>query len=458
MPQSNGKIWADVVNGVKRGISTADVSICLGENSLDDGTLCLSNKINKAALFCPRYVRRPGIELRENGAFSATALAYIKGQTSQIKKNYAVGPYGVCLPDLALHNFAQTSAVFDRIFACGRASWYISRPNAPTGSLPLAETSFKVLSHFDGYDHNAKITLPVSSVTVTVAPNGDKEIAVVFTTSAADGSTLSITNLFGGRGYYFGVIVFRGTNADGWLVSDVVHLSTGSTAIGTNAATYTVNVTDDATGESGYYRIVPFVTDKPGVSSATAGTIAPAFEGKVAYGIRIDDTCGSVFTLQVNNSSSGGSAVQNYVFNWKEGNNGNYYPVPGNNSYTYTLGSDGPAIAIYFSESTWYKELGCFSLLAALKRLDIILPYRDAQGKNVEGVFTWSSAGSTHGNGTLFRESKYNDADKLFFYLKPAVANPILNQGHTDIVGRFYWIDGTTEELFATYIPDLAGN
>lgn len=166
-----------------------------------------------------------------------------------------------------------------------------------------------------------------------------------------------------------------------------------------------------------------------------------------------------MFTVTAGGSSSGGgSQIQNYIFNWKEGNNGYYYPVPGNDSFTYQYGNDGPGIAIYFSESTWYKQIGYTTLKAALKRVDMILPYRNSNGENVESVFTWSSDGSTYGNGTLYRESEFDGyADKLFFYLKPAQSTPILNLGLDDIIGRFYWRDGVTEELFATYIPDLAG-
>lgn len=437
-------------------VNTDDVRLTIGENSDDVSTLCLSSKINKAALFCPRYVGRPDIQLKVNGAFSASALNYIR-QLNNVRTNYTIGPYGVCIPNLQLGNFAQgNSSSYDRVFNCARSTWYIARPNAPTGTLPVVSTSFKTLDHFDGYDHYAQITNPVATASVSVTPNGDKEIAAVFSVPSADGTTLSISNLFGGGGWYFGVIVFRGTNSDGWHPSDVVHAASSGTAIGTSTAGYTVTVYDDAYSDDDYYRIIPFITNKRGVSSTD--DISGAFIDSTCYGVRIDDSCGSVFTVRPGGSTSGGGHIQNYIFNWKEGNNGYYYPVPGNNSFTYTGGSDGPGIAIYFSESTWYKQIGYTTLKAALKRVDMILPYINENGINVESVFTWSPSGSTYGNDTLYRESKYDGhADKLFFYLKPAQSTPILNLGLTDILGRFYWKDGTTEDLFATYIPDLAG-
>lgn len=461
MPQANGKIWADVVNGVKRGISTADVSLCIGENSLDETTLCLSSKINKAALFCPRYIMAPGIDLMENGAFSKTALDHIKSQISQIRSGYTVGPYGVCVPDMQLNNFASgNSTSYTRVFDCARQSWYIARPNAPTGNQTVAQTSFKAINHFDGYDHTVKITPPVTTVTVAAQPNGDKLITVVFSVPPTDGKTLSISNLFlpeGTKKYYFGVIVFRGTNADGWLTSDVVHVSTSNVAIAesTNTIGYTVSVYDDATNDNGYYRIIPFVTDKANVQSVAGGSVSQAFSNSVAYGIRIDDSCGSVFTVRVGGSTGGGSDVQNYIFTWKEGNNGAYYPVPGNNSYTYTLGTNGPGIAIYFSESSWYLQLKAASLAAALKQVDMVMPYTDEKGIRHEPVFTWYA--DTSKTSTLFRDTRYTDKDKLFFYIKPEKSTPILNAGLADIIGRFHWIDGSVDELFSTYIPDIAG-
>lgn len=295
----------------------------------------------------------------------------------------------------------------------------------------------------------------MATASVSVMPNGDKQVSVVFSVPSADGTTLSVSNLFGGGGWYFGVIVFRGTNSDGWTTSDVVRAASSSTAIGTSSAGYTVTVLDDASYDDGYYRVIPFITNKSGVSSTA--DISSAFIDSTCYGVRIDDSCGSVFTLRAGDSSSGGgSQAQNYIFNWKEGNNGNYYPVPGNNSYIYVSGSDGPGIAIYFQTKYYLEVDGSSTLAAALNRVDMILPYRDSDGNNVESVFTWSPSGNVYDpdNDTLYRETKFGDADKLFFYLKPDQSTPILNLGLDDIIGRFYWSNGVTEELFATYIPD----
>ena len=53
MPQSNGRIYTEIRDGVKYGISTDDVAYVLGEVSGDAGTLCTSNNINKYAKYKP---------------------------------------------------------------------------------------------------------------------------------------------------------------------------------------------------------------------------------------------------------------------------------------------------------------------------------------------------------------------------------------------------------------------
>ena len=53
MPQSNGRIYTEIRDGVKYGIDPADVAYVLGEVSGDYGVLCSSNNINKWAKYKP---------------------------------------------------------------------------------------------------------------------------------------------------------------------------------------------------------------------------------------------------------------------------------------------------------------------------------------------------------------------------------------------------------------------
>lgn len=65
MPTSNGKIYSETVGGVQYGISIEDVSNCIGENSLDVGTLCRSDKINIFAKYKPLVLGSP-VELTDS--------------------------------------------------------------------------------------------------------------------------------------------------------------------------------------------------------------------------------------------------------------------------------------------------------------------------------------------------------------------------------------------------------
>lgn len=87
MPHSDGKIYTNVVNGVRQGVNTDDVSSVLGVASHDVKTLCQSEKkINIFAAFKPFEMDKPGAltdnEIWRNGyglrafKFTGTASAF----------------------------------------------------------------------------------------------------------------------------------------------------------------------------------------------------------------------------------------------------------------------------------------------------------------------------------------------------------------------------------------------
>lgn len=53
MPHSNGRIYTEVRNGVRYGVTTEDVAAVLGQASLDVGTLCRASNINPWARYKP---------------------------------------------------------------------------------------------------------------------------------------------------------------------------------------------------------------------------------------------------------------------------------------------------------------------------------------------------------------------------------------------------------------------
>lgn len=149
MPTKDGKIYSEVVNGVKYGITPEDVSSVIGENSLDLGTLCTSPKIKIWSKIKPQWLpdnyETPGeipIELRNASPVAKWGLKY---------------------PELK-----TLDALEMRLGMINGGNWLYSKPN------------WYRLTDFDGYNHNAGCFMPVLPETQTVglSPRGNSQFTI----------------------------------------------------------------------------------------------------------------------------------------------------------------------------------------------------------------------------------------------------------------------------------------
>ncbi len=426
-------------------VSVADVSLCLGENSLDVATLCTSGRINPAALFRPRYTSaRPDLELNTAG------FNYLATQTSNHPTgNYTCPAYGVWVPNLALNNLSQNNQnAYNALFTAARNPWHIAVPDA---------NSFKCLHHFVGYDHGARITKPVVTAVVSNRTAGGHTVTVMLTAPAPDGKTLSVSNLFGSKGLYFGVAVFRGTDKSGWMPSDRLFVSGATTPVsGTGATTVTLTVEDaeaDRTVEY-VYRVIPFVCGKPGVTASTLTDM-------VSYGIRIDDTCQPWMELHTAGVSSGTSPGYNYLL-WADVSSRTLYPVPGEDIAVPAMSLVGIAY-----EATWWRSQTSHSALREVfYRIDFEFTcYHRQTGERFVDTYTWTPSGQTMGNGTILRDTRFDYTigreDLMLFHINnfaPWASGSAYEV--SDLLVRFYYYDSygnpVFDDVFATFVPDAS--
>lgn len=455
MGHSNGIITAPV--------NTDDVSAVIGHASHDVATLCTSPKINPAAIHCPRYSsENPGLYLRgANGASDGNSAGFqeIANQVRP-KSGYECPRYGVWVPRYMLQNLIPSN--YSTMATMARDEWYIKRPDT---------NSFKILDHFIGYYHNARVTEPIIQAPVTKITNGYK-ITVNFRTPAADNMTLSVSNLFGGRGYYFGAVIFRGTNPEGITQNDKMIVMGSKTAI-SNLSETSIQISKDDTSidatKDYYYRIIPFVSNKASISETT-------LTDAIIYGLKINSDCPAIYEKATTAQPSQSEATVQY-FNIKSGENGAFYPDPKNTAYP--TGISTPDLVIAYSEipesgyiKTNLNNLSYFnSLLNKYYRIEFHVSVLITGGnvRSMEYVFTWLRSGTdpdinpitrdTRFDNTGGRESEllfYVPAGKFWLYLaKLTGSNSIELQ---DMYGRFYYIDSLGynkfEDTWATYIPD----
>lgn len=263
MPQANGKIWADVVDGVKRGISLADVALCLGENSLDDKTLCMSPKINPYALYAPRWSDRPGLELNKEGFRTIQGYGGAGAPTSPNQAiSYIAVNYGVYVPRVSgLHN--------SDIWYARQIPWTIRRPDA---------NSFGCINHFDGYNHAVKPQPPIREAVVAAG----SKIAIKLFTPKSDDETISISQIFNTdnlidgstkESYYFACAILVSDINDGPNLLTAPYVFGSSTPISKTAATEQTLTTNLTAQKGKKYMIIPFVTNKPNVTNSTADAL-----------------------------------------------------------------------------------------------------------------------------------------------------------------------------------------
>lgn len=446
MGYGNGRITAPV--------NSDDVNATINEPSHDWTALCRSSRINKVALYRPRYCTvNPGLYLGNNG--DSDGFKWIATQNGQIPtgliSEWGCPRYGVWVPK---YNISSTaSSLWNALFTACRRAWFIKEPEGD---------SFDIIDHFAGYYHNARATKPAS---VSVSPNGSSgnRVVVSFTTPSPDNATMSISNLFGTASsastrWYFGAVVFRGTNKEGWTTSDTMLVGGSTTPISnTSQTTAEVMINDTSASQSAeyVYRVIPFVCNKSGLTSAKL--VDTTF-----YGIGIiSDYVG---WIEVKSGAVQGVEVRVNYFNWKDANNGNYYPIPGASLSGGTrLASPittGKAILIAYSETA---NLGTGKTLwDKYTRVDFTFDvYNNDTGTSSDRVYTWASNGSSMGNSAMRKDPNHNGsvADRMLFYIADDSMITWPNEVYL-AYADFYWTDDLgyqrVDHVDAAYIGDAS--
>lgn len=215
MPYVNGIITAPV--------DTSDVATALGVNSHDIGTLCLSDKINKYALFRPTYSTVPSVTFRELPGYAPT-----KGGIT----------YGDGYGWRALREPSGNYQLLYSLFY-GKA-WEHADPTIDT---------FQPISHFVGYKHK---TTPKKWVTITCIAGSP--IIMAFMPGAPDGYTVDVANLF--PGHVMGVAIFTGAGGKNYVgkyetTETIAQIGTGFREI-----------TGPTAAEGTTYFFVPYLREK----------------------------------------------------------------------------------------------------------------------------------------------------------------------------------------------------
>lgn len=181
MPHVNGVISAPV--------SVDDVSAVLGVASHDVKTLCVSDKINPAAVFRPRFMGGGVHVAPEDFQSKLKNLAPPSSGVSGITMKCV--NYGIWVPYF-------NSSVGGRPWDASHIRW---------NPRPCDSTQYGDLTHFIGYDHKAKFKNPVESI---VCSQGAR-IQVTFRDNSTSES-ISAQTLFGdNENAYFGFFVYEYT-------------------------------------------------------------------------------------------------------------------------------------------------------------------------------------------------------------------------------------------------------
>lgn len=444
MPTSEGRIT--------KPVSIDDVAICLGVGIFDTTTLCRSSKINPDAIFRPRYTSNPGLMLDEAG------FQEIAGNISQRPKSHYLCPrYGVWVPTFALNN-SMGSTFMSNLFSASADEWTIKGPEG---------NSYDRLDNFAGYYHFAKVQKPLNGQPAVVRRNaGGFVISAQLTTPAPDGATLSVSNLFGTAPgasvrWYFGLLVFRGLNSETWMPNDVMLVKGSNTAITNNAQPTTVTLSIEDTEadntQTYYYRIIPFVSNRAGLTKDTLSDTS-------FYSLKINGDCPSWITKK----TAGGGTTQDpngadvQFFNWKDLSGGEYYPYPGRDDLkwpSYVLSPDLLIVYSEISEERYMKKNHSDltynnSLLNKYHRIEFHFTI-NAQGKpTTEYVYTWLRDDQPYDPdiNVIPRDSQRdnigNFENDLFFYipqnqfwmqLQSQMGGSLITV--SEMFGRFYFQD-----------------
>lgn len=341
-----------------------------------------------------------------------------------------------------------------------RNTWFVPTPDNGT-------ESFKIFDHFVNYDHNAKFQDPVLIASVTKKNTTTNTIQIQFSTPSPlnQPGTISVGNMFGGKGWYFGAVVFRGTNSGGITQNDIMIILGSGVAIKSDAAT-TVTVTKDdtppnASSATYYYRIVPFVCNKANVTSALDTDF---------YSIHMSDDFIGMYELKVGDSASGGG-IKTYAFLWSEPSNMGSATITGTNYINYCYPSiDGKKVPI--TPYTYHPGIvatfkgrpvgfGNAPLKDLYSRIDFHFSFYSG-GKHNILTYTWRKSGALTGDKVLTRETSKDNIggfeDYLFFSVANAndILNAVSDPSEIELTADFYYTNGLDKDegLWATWIPD----
>ena len=436
MGHSNEKIYGPV--------NSDDVNAVIPVGSHNWTAMCRSEKINRAALFRPRYADDPGLYLQAaDGKFSPAANSMIAGAISQKPASGLWGcpNLGIWVPEFDLRNI--TPAGYGSMQSIAERTWHVPEPEG---------RSFDIIDHFIGYDHNAKFRDPLIQANVSKKNTTTNTIQIQLSTPspAAQPGTISVGNMFGGRGWYFGAVVFRGTNAEGITPSDTMILFGSGTAINGNEAT-TVTITDEDTPpgstETYYYRIIPFVCDRANVTSAADTTF---------YSIRMSDEYPGMYTLKAGDSATGGG-VRDYILLWADVASSRRYPMPNDTEVSITPSTYHPDVAVTFRARPEGKGAG--PLKDQYSRVEMTFS-RYVGGVPEQTTYTWRRNGASPDDNVLKRDTQKDNVggfeDYLFFTIDSAsFLQNMLDLSEIEMTADFYYNDGTADYgLWGTFIPE----
>lgn len=144
MPCDNGYVYAPV--------SIADVANTLGKNVGDVGALCVQDNINDQSLIRPLYTSSPCLDPNdfENKEHGPSPLAIEEGgsKVEPTQWSYYEKKWGFFVPGSGTPQTLIESEAYLKPWVRNDAS---------------LSNSYKCLSHFDGYRHDIRSTLPISA-------------------------------------------------------------------------------------------------------------------------------------------------------------------------------------------------------------------------------------------------------------------------------------------------------
>lgn len=227
MANDGNRIWAPV--------SPDDVSEVLGVNSYDTGTLCRSDEVNPHSLIGPVYVTDPAIGPE---SFPTGLAGPHPGNGTDW--GYELKRWGFYVPFVG--NPADIRTIEDK-------PWVRNRPSG---------NSYDCLTHFDGYQHNAEPSLPVSAEIIAGKPivlslwPGNRQTVLSANGRANPGGVVAPYEVLGA--VRIGCTLFKGNQVKGKWISEGL--------IGqTDLEPIVIIVTTETAEPNATYTIIPWATN-----------------------------------------------------------------------------------------------------------------------------------------------------------------------------------------------------